>query len=160
MRSVLQLVFVLFIVSVPSLSKAAEPLGEQLRATGWTRLIGTWVDENTGGQAMKTTFSWRMHDHVIENLTESNDNQTIALIAVNATSEETFHIAADNEGGTSKGEWTWNADAAELQIKGISADAAETNLKITLKPVDDSTLEVFVNDQSEPSLTLVRQDLN
>ena len=89
--------------------RAAEKLSDILREHKWDAVIGTWVDAETKGKGMTTTYAWKIEDRTVEITTkygaESGVRETVALMAVNAKTGQVVHMGADSDGGTSLGEW-------------------------------------------------------
>lgn len=55
------------VLAMAGVASAADgTLAQMLRESRWDRLIGTWVDVETGGSNRKTTYAWKLTDRVIE----------------------------------------------------------------------------------------------
>ncbi len=121
----------------------ADTLMNTLKAKGWDGLIGTWVDEETGGKNITTTYSWKIKDRVIEVNTKDANNETVSLMGVNASNGQVFIVGADKQGGSSLGEWKFDANSiATLSLGYTGADGQSGTLQIQHKLVSKDKMEV------------------
>ncbi len=88
---------------------AAEKLVDLLRSSKWDRIIGTWVDAETKGTDLTATYVWKLPDRVIEITTKDKGQESVALMGVNGTTGDIFHMGADSDGASSLGKWQMNA---------------------------------------------------
>ena len=80
-------------------SSRAENLAEILESAGLGTLIGTWVDQDTNGQAISLTYTWRIEDRVLGLSIKVPGDNSEGLIAVDPESGEVMHVSADENGG-------------------------------------------------------------
>ena len=69
-------------------SSRAQNLGEILESGGLGALIGTWVDQDTNGQAISLTYTWRIKNRVLGLSIRMPGDNSEALIAVDPESGE------------------------------------------------------------------------
>lgn len=117
---------------------AAENLGDIVRKSGWDRIIGTWVDEETKGEEIRTTYAWRLGDHVIEAVTHEGEKETITLMALARDSGDVFHVGLDNEGGSSRGGWTFEGETAVVQLEYVTGAGRQASLRIEFEFTDNA----------------------
>ena len=154
----LSVVFVATLLSAAGLLHAEDAnLGETLRASRWDRLIGTWVDEGANGALAATTYAWKYDDHVLEATSKLGELTATSLIGRNAQSGEVFHMGADDQGGSSLGKWTFNADEAVLELGFTAADGQQGGMKIRHALKDDDTMIVTIEAGEPITLTMIRK---
>jgi hypothetical protein len=134
----------------------AADLGTALRESGWDRIIGTWVDPETKGTRHKVTYQWRYKDKLIEIINREAEKETTALMGRNPKSGEVFHVAADNEGGSSIGKWTIENGEAVLGLLFVTGTGEEGGLEIRHKLEDADTMLVTVVLPEPITFRLVR----
>ena len=137
-------------------SAAAENLGEMLRESGWDRILGTWVDQDTNGDTVKITYAWKFKDRVVEVNSKAGDLETVGLIGVNAKTGEVHHLGADNQGGGSIGKWSLEDGDAVLELAFVTGEGKEGGMKIRQDLKDDNTLVLTVEAPEPITLTLIR----
>ena len=134
----------------------ADDLGTELRKSGWDRIIGTWVDPETKGTQHKVTYAWKYKDTVIEIVNRGREKETTALMGRNPKSGEVFHVAADNQGGSSIGKWRVENGEAVLGLLFVTGTGEEGGLEIRHTLVDDNTMRVTVVLPEPITFNLVR----
>jgi len=123
--------FLFFVNEAPPEDAPAKgrSLAEILRASAWDGVIGTWVDERTGGRDVTTTYSWKIPDRVIEVANTGGDNPSTAIMAVGAADGRVFQVGGDSRGATFHGGWTVGDDgAATLRLSITGADGNRFDL--------------------------------
>lgn len=129
-------------------ASAADNLGAVLKETGWDALIGTWVDPETKGENTKTTFAWKYEGELIESITWQAKKETTTLFGRNLKTGKVFVASADDVGGCSTGEVTFEKGLATFNISFAAHTGEAGDLVITYRLVDPDTLEVtFVMGQ-------------
>ncbi|MEO8353010.1 MAG: hypothetical protein ABI680_14865, partial [Chthoniobacteraceae bacterium] len=105
-------------------------LGEVLSRSKWDRLIGTWVDADTRGAALKTTYTWKIKDRVIEVTDKKPQNESVSLMSLDAT-KGVFQIGGDSQGATFLGKWELmeNGDAI-LGLGYTTGDGKEGTINL------------------------------
>ena len=144
------------IVTVPA--TAAENLGDLLRESGWDRIIGTWVNEDTKGEVTRTTYAWKFKDHVIEAVTHRGEKETVSLIALARNSGVVFDVGADNEGGSSGGRWTIEGETAVLQSTYVTGAGKEGSLRIEFEFADKAkdSMNLVIGSGRTMTIKMVR----
>lgn len=125
-------------------SVRAENLGAELRKSGWDRIIGTWIDPETNGRMHRVSYRWKYKDQVIEITNGEVLKETTALMGRNPKSGEIFHVAADNEGGSSIGKWTFENDEFVAGLLFVTGTGEEGILQIRHNLINDDTLAVTI----------------
>ena len=144
----------------PALSSRAETLGEILESAELGALIGTWVDEDSNGEALSLTYTWRIENHVLGLSVKMADNNSEAMIAVNPENGEVVHVTANEKGGMGMGKWADENGVATLTLTTVNADKEETAVKITHQIVDNKQLVVGLKNVETGEggeMTLVRK---
>lgn len=132
-------------------------LAQILRASDWDGIIGTWVDERTGGREVTTTYSWKIPDRVIEITNTGGDNPSTAIMAVGAADGRVFHAGGDSRGATFHGGWTLGDDnAATLRLSITNADGNRFDLGFRHERVDADHIRVTVETPQPITIDLVR----
>ncbi len=130
-------------------------LGDTLEETGWDLLLGTWVDEATGGQTHRWEIVWTHPGMVITwTATEPGKNGT-SLLGHSKNQDTFFSASADNQGGSSLGEWAFTEEQAVLGALFVRGDGEEGAVRIILEREDEDTLTVSI-DGTDYTLTMVR----
>ena len=137
---------------------AADTLMDKLKASGWDGIIGTWVDEETGGKNNTTTYAWKIKDRVIEVNTKDPGNETVSLMGVNAGNGQVFMVGADKQGASSLGEWKIDGKGyAVLNIAFTGADGQPGTLQIQHRLVSKDKLEITIQLAQPMRFILIRK---
>ena len=151
----LTMLAVLTLAGTPA--RAAESLGDVLRQSGWDRIIGTWIDADTKGAKMEIDYAWKFKDRVIEIKTRAGDKESVALLGRNPKTGKVFNAAADNQGGSSIGEWTLEDGQVVLRLAFVTGAGVEGTLKIMQRLEDKDTLIVTVELPEPVTFKMVRK---
>ena len=137
---------------------AADTLMDKLKASGWDGIIGTWVDEETGGKNNTTTYAWKIKDRVIEVNAKDPGNESVSLMGVNAGNGQVFMAGADKQGASSLGEWKINGNGiAVLSLAYTGADGQPGTLQIQHKLVSKDKMEITIQLAQPFRFILVRK---
>ena len=137
---------------------AADTLMDKLKASGWDGIIGTWVDEETGGKNNTTTYSWKIKDRVIEVNTKDPGNESVSLMGVNAANGQAFMVGADKQGASSLGEWKMDGKGfAVLSLAFTGADGQPGTVQIQHKLVSKDKIEITLQLAQPLRFILVRK---
>ena len=140
-------------------SSRAENLAEILESAGLGTLIGTWVDQDTNGQAISLTYTWRIEDRVLGLSIKVPGDNSEGLIAVDPESGEVMHVSADENGGVGMGQWAEENGVATLTLKTVDSDKKEETVKVSHQ-IENGKLIVGlknVTSGDEGKITLVRR---
>ena len=148
--------FAVMLTVVGASSADAENLGDVLRESGYDRLIGTWLDKDTKGAAIKTTYAWRFENRVVEATAKTSERETVALMGLNAKTGDIYHMGADNQGGGSIGKWVLKDGDAILELGFVTGEGQEGVLRIRHHFEDDDTLAVTIEGPKAIIITMVR----
>ena len=118
-------------------SSRAQNLGEILESGGLGALIGTWVDQDTNGQAISLTYTWRIKNRVLGLSIRMPGDNSEALIAVAPESGEVMHVSADENGGVGMGKWAEENGVATLTLKTVDSDKKEETVKVSHQITND-----------------------
>ena len=141
-------------------SARAETLGEILESAELGALIGTWVDQDSNGEAISLTYTWRIENHVLSLSVKRPSNNSEAMIAVDPRTGEVVHVTANEKGGMGRGKWAEEDGVATLTLTTVNADKEEMTVKITHQIVDNKQLVVGlrnVETDEGGKMTLVRK---
>jgi len=134
-----------------------ESLAGILKAAGWEGIVGTWVDKATKGTIAKTTYRWSLPGRVMEVRNEGGETPSVALIGVNPTNGDVFHVGGDSKGSSFLG--TWNIDdggIATLSLQIAGADGNEFRLQVRHELLDADTMRITIQLPQPISIELVR----
>ncbi len=134
-----------------------ESLAGILKAAGWEGIVGTWVDKATKGTIAKTTYRWSLPGRVMEVRNEGGETPSVALIGVNPTNGDVFHVGGDSKGSSFLG--TWNIDdggIATLSLQIAGADGNEFTLQVRHELLDADTMRITIQLPQPISIELVR----
>ena len=140
-------------------SSRAENLSEILESAGLGTLIGTWVDQDTNGQAISLTYTWRIKDRVLGLSIKMPGDNSEGLIAVDPESGEVIHVSADENGGVGRGQWAEESGVATLTLKTVDSDKTEETVKVSHQ-IENGKLIVGLKNVStgdEGKIALVRR---
>jgi hypothetical protein len=125
-----------------TVSARAENLGEILERAELGALAGTWVDEDSNGEAISLTYTWRIENYVLALSVKRPNNNSEAMIAVDPKTGEVVHVTANEKGGMGRGKWAEENGVATLTLKFANLGKEEMTLKITHRIVDNKQLVV------------------
>lgn len=132
-------------IILPSITSANDNLRDILRKSKWDGIIGTWVDQASNGDALETTYAWKIKDRVIEVVTKEAGKESVALIGVNAKTHEVFQMGAASDGSSSLGNWKFKDDStAVLGMVFTAGDGSEGALEIRLYLEDKDSMTVTI----------------
>ena len=132
-------------IIMPSFASANENLKDMLRKSKWDGIIGTWVDRASNGDAFETTYAWKIKDRVIEVVTKEAGKESVALIGVNAKTNEVFQMGAASDGSSSLGNWKFKDDGtAVLGMVFTAGDGSEGALEIRLHLDDKDAMTITI----------------
>lgn len=160
LHSLLAAFCALFVLASSS-SLHAETLAEHLEAAELGALIGTWVDEDSSGEAVTITYNWQIKDHALAMTVKTQNRTSFALIGIDPKSGDVVHTSIDNKGGAGAGKWAEEDGVATLTITVVDSEKKERTLKVTHKIVDENKkLEIGmknVENDEGGEVTLVRK---
>ena len=137
----------------------SQTLGEILRQSKWDRLIGTWVDGDTKGAALKSTYAWKIKDRVIESTSQEANNESVALMVIDAESGGVVHTGADRSGTSFTGKWQLPKDGdAVLDVAFTSGSGDKGSLKLRYHLANDDTLVVTVELPQPITIKMIRHN--
>jgi len=132
-------------------------LGDILKHSNWDRLVGTWVDEATGGDGLRMSFTWRIRNRVLESESIDPGRTSIALISVNAKNGDVFQVGADSTGSSHLGTWAFRkSKPAELSLGYTGGNGTEGQMTLRYRLIDDDTLELTIVLPQPIQVRLVR----
>ncbi|MEJ6559658.1 MAG: hypothetical protein QNL71_01215 [Akkermansiaceae bacterium] len=134
-------------------------LGEALQHAGWAGILGTWVDADTKGEIVKSTYAWKFEGKLIEVNASFGETKSVAFMSFDPENKTVYHVSGDDKGGGSIGKWSLDGEDAVLDIQYRSGDGEKGTMKIRHHKVDDDTMQLTTsNGENDESLevTLVR----
>jgi len=139
-----------------ALPATAETLGDALREGGWDRVLGTWIDAETGGRALKMVYAWRFKDTLMELRSWENGRESVSFMGRNGKTGEVYHFGADEKGGGSLGQWNEENGEAVLGLRYVTHDGEEGGMRLRFRLEDDDTMVMTVEGEEETTIKLVR----
>jgi len=148
----------LLFISMVSSASAQETLKEILEKNKWEKIIGTWVDEGTKGQAIETTYAWKIKDRVIEIVTKEGKNKEVALMGVNAKTGDVFHMGAKSDGSSSLGTWKFSKTGdATLGVAFTDGNGQQGGIEIRFEWLDDNSMTLTIGLPDPIDIEMVRK---
>lgn len=121
--------------------KKSGKLSDILRRNKWDRLIGTWVDADSKGAGLRTTYAWKLKDRVLEVTSKEPQKESVSLMSVNAKSGDVFQVGGDDQGTSFLGGWRFEEKGdAVLAVTYTTGDGAEGTLNIRYRLEGNDTL--------------------
>ncbi|MEM8680271.1 MAG: hypothetical protein AAGF97_13065 [Planctomycetota bacterium] len=145
------------LLSANSSVSAAETLSDFVKDAKWDDLIGTWVDAETQGATLTTTYAWRLKDRVIEITTTDGNKESIAWMGVNGKTGDVFHMGVDGDGASSLGKWIDDDGDAVLELIFTSGDGQEGGFKFRNHFKDSDTMTVTLELPDPVVINMVRK---
>ncbi|NNJ24890.1 hypothetical protein [Alienimonas chondri] len=150
----------LFTVADPAAARPEEPaadapsetLGELLKETGFDRLIGAWVDRESGGEDYRTTFRWAIEDCVLEQTSDERGKKSMGLLSLRGGAREVGWFSADAAGTATLGGVAFEGGQAVHRLGYRDGEGREGALIIRYRfETDDRlTMRVFVPGGDAP----------
>ena len=141
----------------PADADPPETLGELLKETGFDRLLGTWVDRDTDGNGYRTTFVWKVDDHVLEQTSEQPGKRTAALLSLRGGTREVGAFTADSTGVSTLGALTFEGGKSEeneavhrLGLRDGDGNEGGLVIRYEFETDDRLTFRLFVPGGEEP----------
>ena len=131
-------------------------LGEVLRESKWDRLIGTWVDAETKGDALKSTFAWKFKDHLVQITTWDSEKESFSLMGRNPKSGAIFHMSAGSTGDSSIGKWELTKSEAILGLLFVTGKGEEGALRIRHQLQGDDMMLVIIDLPEPITIKMIR----
>jgi len=144
-------------MSAGGLSYAAEKnLGEILSESRCDWIVGTWVDEETNGKSVTTSYKWRFEGRVLDVASDLKNLKTVALMGRSAQTGDVFHLGADNQGGSSIGTLRFAGGEATLEVAFVTGEGQEGGVIIRQRLKDENTMIVTIEAEETDTFTMVR----
>ena len=129
-----------------------------LRESGWDLIVGTWVDRRTGGREVRTSYSWKIPERILEVANTAGDNPSTAIIGVGAGDGSVFQVGGDSRGATHAGTWTVGDDgAATLRLSVTGADGNRFDLGFRHVLTADDAMTIIVELPQPIVIEMVRE---
>ena len=140
-----------FLFEVYTSEAAARAKGRRLvdilARTRWDKLLGTWRDEASDGAGLTQVIGWKIPDRVLEITSRERDNESVALVTVDASSGEVVHAGGNARGDLLQGKWDLSSpeDAVlTLQVTGGTGQKLN-NLVIHHRWLEEGRLEIVLD---------------
>ncbi len=120
-----------------------ESLSDVLRESGWDRIVGTWVDAGTQGEALRITYAWKIEGMVLEITNHERTKESVALMGINGNTGQVYHMGGDSEGTAFLGEWQFEEEGdavLELGYSGRNGSEGRVTVRYRLDDDDEMTL--------------------
>ncbi len=145
------------VLAIGSISvQAAENLGGALRIPAWDSLIGTWVGKAPKGGEIRTTYTSRFKDKIIEITTKDGEKESVSLMGRNPKTGKVFYLSADNQGGSGLGECKLEDGQPILDLIGVTGDGQEGAVRIRTKFEDNDTMTITIDAKEPVTLKMTR----
>lgn len=133
-------------------------LGEIFRQSRWDRIIGTWIDAETKGKAVRTTYAWKIPGMTLEALRKEPRKSSIALIAIDPKTDEIFQTGSDSQGTMSQGKWKFDEKGdVVLDLAYAGRDGREGKVRVRYRLEDDDTLVLTVLSAKPITIRMTRE---
>ena len=121
---------------------AQQKLGDLVSEAGFDWMAGKWVAYSDEGTKIELEYKWALDKHAIMMDFKMGEFRYQALAIYVASRQEVIHIGADNQGGTWKGAWDAEADAAVLRLEQTKVDGEVEKADVVHAKVDAKTMKV------------------
>ncbi len=140
-------------------SLVASPLSDSLEESGVTWMIGSWA---TADGAVKVTYEWRLDRHAIGVKFSGGGRDAEGMIVLKPGSKQAMYVAADSNGGVSKGAWSEYQGHPLLKTTYSTADkelkTATEHIKVS---ADTMAVKLYKqNDSGEPGEVMLELEFN
>jgi len=151
-----------FLVEVYGSEAAATSRGRRLvdilERRGWDRLVGTWVDEPRNGAGRTQTIRWKIPDRVLEIVNREPENESVALLTVDASTGQVQHAGGNARGDQFRGQWDFTGpERAVLTLQFVSGQGQKGTLTIHHRLVAEDLLEIQLELPRPITIQLKRQ---
>ena len=138
-------------------ASAVEDLNDVLKATKWSGLIGTWVDEASQGQGLTIHAAWKIKNHVVEFTQKEPQKETVSLICLQSKTGKIVQMGAASDGSSFLAEWTTKSTGEAVVGVGFMApDGSEGVLKIRQKLVGNDKMVITIELPQPITINMVR----
>lgn len=136
-------------------------LRELMERSGLLGLVGKWVDRQRKGEGLTLEYRWKLKDQLIEHTSVDPNNQSVALIGIDAEKELVYHRGSDRRGSSFDGQWEMADDGdVMLRLRGSNAkgEPFELRLRYHFDSPDELTLTVELPQPIVVHLDRVQED--
>ncbi len=147
-NNLIGLAAIALLASFSPILSAGDQLGKVLGETGWDRLVGTWVDQETQGESTTTTFGWKYDGTVMVSETKMPQASTTTMMGHNAATDEIYVFSVSSTGGFSKGSCAFEKDKATFTITITDAEGEISEKVLNYELLDDDTLQLKIDDRT------------
>lgn len=149
--------FIFHVADKNAIAQKSGKLSDILRQSKWDRIIGTWVDADTKGAGLKTTYAWKLNDRQIEVTSQESDKKSVSLMSVNAKTGEVFQVGANDKGATFLSKWKFEEKGDAVQeVAYISETGDEGAISVRHRLLDDNTLVITLELPQPITVKLIR----
>jgi len=139
-----------FLFEVFASEAAARARGRRLvdilARTRWEKLLGTWKDEESNGAAVTQVIRWKIADRVVEITSRERDNESVALVTVDASSGEVVHSGGNARGDLFQGKWDLSRpDDAVLTLQWTGGTGQKGALVVHHRWLADDRMEIILD---------------
>ena len=134
----------------------AKDLESVLNKSDWHKIIGSWSGTSISGKELKVTYNWKYVGKVIEITIIEEKKETSAFMSYNPKTGKIAHFAADNKGGSSIGEWTFNGNEGILGLLYIDENLNEGGMEIQ-HLISENKMVISINRKPESKFELHRE---
>lgn len=147
----------IFHVSADAEPAAAPNLGEMLRNSGWSQVLGDWVDQGTLGE-FRVSLKWKIENQLLEMTTIDQNGANIGLIRVDPKTHEITMSATNYVGAVTSGRWDFTAEEGpKMTGRFETVEGASGDFALQFVPTGDNTMVLRVGAQTISNVPLVRK---
>jgi hypothetical protein len=120
---------------------AQQKLGDFITDGGYDWIVGRWVavdDENK----TEIEYKWVLDKHAVLAELKMGEFKHRGLVMLSPDSGEVIEVAADNRGGTWKGDWTEDAGDLVYRVQHTNADGEVNKAQVVHSKVDADTITI------------------
>ncbi|MFN8858593.1 MAG: hypothetical protein ACK50P_23725 [Planctomycetaceae bacterium] len=111
--------------------------------TRWEKLLGTWKDEESAGAGLTQVIRWKIPDRVLEITSRERDNESVALVTVDASSGEVLHTGGNARGDLFQGRWDLSQpDDAVLNLQFTGGTGQKGNVVVHHQWLGEGRMEI------------------
>ncbi len=141
-RMVLSAVIVLLAVcAVPAV--AQQKLGDFVTDGGYDWVLGRWAAATDEGK-VELEYKWGLDKHIVLVEVKMGDYRQRGIVMLDPDRGEVIGVAADNKGGTWKGDWTEEYGDLVYRLQQTGSNGQVNKMQVVHAKVDSDTVTIGV----------------
>lgn len=147
----------IFHVSANAEPAAAPNLGEMIRDSGWSQVLGDWVDQGTLGE-FRVSLKWKIENQLLEMTTIDQNGANVGLIRLDPKTNEIIMSATNYVGAMTSGRWDFTAEEGpKMTGRFHNMEGASGDFVLQFVPTGANTMVLRVGARATSNVPLVRK---